>query len=414
MAERNWANRTLWTADNLDIMRGMNSQSVDLIYLDPPFNSNSDYQAPLGTPAEGAEFKDTWTLDDLDVAWVGLIAEEEPPIARLIDTAGTTHSKDMQSYLTMMAVRLLEMRRLLTPNGSIYLHCDPTASHYLKALMDAIFGRTNFRNEITWYYYNKLAPGKRVFGRSFDQLLFYAFGDYTFHPQREPRDAPVRQLVRESVDGVLKNKRDADGNLIYRTVDDKKVDAVWRIPGIQPAAKDYIGFPTQKHVRLLERVISASSNPGDMLLDPFCGCATALVAAESLDREWVGIDISPKAAELVNVRLQQTMGGLFHNRLVTNRTDNLKRTDIDAPKNYRQHKHVLYGEQEGRCNGCRTAFEFRHLEVDHVVPKSRGGSDHISNLQLLCGSCNRIKGDRSQAYLLAELRKRNTLDDGPF
>ncbi len=260
MAERNWANRTLWTADNLDIMRGMNSQSVDLIYLDPPFNSNSDYQAPLGTPAEGAEFKDTWTLDDLDVAWVGLIAEEEPPIARLIDTAGTTHSKDMQSYLTMMAVRLLEMRRLLTPNGSIYLHCDPTASHYLKALMDAIFGRTNFRNEITWYYYNKLDPGTRVFGRSFDQLLFYAFGDYTFHPQREPPDAPVRQLVRENVDGVLKNKRDADGNLMYRTVDDKKVDAVWRIPGIQPAAKDYIGFPTQKHVRLLERVISASSN----------------------------------------------------------------------------------------------------------------------------------------------------------
>ena len=414
MAAQNWSNRTLWTADNLDIMRGMNSDTVDLIYLDPPFNSNSDYAAPLGTPAEGAEFKDTWALDDLDVAWVGLIAEEEPSIARLIDAAGFAHSQGMQSYLTMMAVRLLEMRRLLSPNGSIYLHCDPTASHYLKALMDAIFGRMNFRNEITWYYYNKLSPGTRVFGRSFDQLLFYAFGEYTFHPQREARDAPARQLVRESVNGVLKNKRDADGKLMYRTVEDKKVDAVWRIPAIQPAAKDYIGFPTQKHIHLLERVISASSNPGDTLLDPFCGCATACVAAEGLGREWVGIDISPKAAELVNVRLQQTMGSLFHNRLVTNRTDIPRRTDIDAPKNYRQHKHVLFGEQEGRCQGCHTAFEFRHFEVDHIVPTSRGGTDHISNLQLLCGSCNRIKGDRPQEYLLAELQRRGLLDNDLF
>lgn len=414
MAAQNWANRTLWTGDNLDIMRGMNSKTVDLIYLDPPFNSSSHYAAPLGTPAEGAEFKDTWTLDDLDVAWMGLVAEEEPSIAYLLEAAGRTHSTGMQSYLTMMAVRLLEMRRLLSPDGSIYLHCDPTASHYLKAMMDAIFDRSNFRNEITWYYYNKYAPGSRVFGRSFDQILFYAFGDYTFHPQREQREKPVRQLVRENVDDVLKNKRDPDGNLMYRVVEDKKVDAVWRIPAIQPAAKDYVGYPTQKHIRLLERVIQSSSDEGDVVLDPFCGCATACVAAESLGREWIGIDISPKAAELVNVRLQQTMGSLFHNRLVTNRNDIPRRTDIDAPKNYRQHKHVLFGEQEGRCNGCRTAFEFRHFEVDHIVPKSRGGSDHISNLQLLCGSCNRIKGDRPQEFLVAELRRRDLLYDGQF
>ena len=414
MVEQNWVNRTLWTGDNLDIMRGMNSETVDLIYLDPPFNSNSHYQAPLGSPAEGAEFKDVWTLTDLDIAWVGLIAEEEPSIAHLLNTVGLTHSPGMQSYLTMMAVRLLEMRRLLSPNGSVYLHCDPTASHYLKAMMDAIFSRTNFRNEITWYYYNKFAPGTRVFGRSFDQILFYALGDYTFHSQREQRDTPVRQLVRENVDGVLKNKRDADGNLIYRTVDDKKVDAVWRIPAIQPAAKDYVGFPTQKHIRLLERIVQTSSNEGDVILDPFCGCATALVAAENLGREWVGIDVSPKAAELVNARLQQTMGSLFHHRLVTNRSDIPRRTDIDAPKNYRKNRHVLFGRQEGRCNSCKTAFEFRHFEVDHVVPVSRGGSDHLDNLQLLCGSCNRIKGNRPQEYLMAELAARGLLNDGQF
>ena len=141
MTEANFVNRTLWTGDNLDILRGMNSETVDLIYLDPPFNSNQDYSAPVGSAAAGAAFKDTWTLSDLDVAWMGLIADEHPAIAYMLDTTGKVHGKGMQSYLTMMAVRLLEMRRVLKPTGSIYLHCDPTASHYLKMLMDSIFVR---------------------------------------------------------------------------------------------------------------------------------------------------------------------------------------------------------------------------------------------------------------------------------
>ena len=151
MATPNFANRTLWTADNLDILRGMNSECVDLIYLDPPFNSNKNYEAPVGSKAAGAAFKDTWTLSDLDVAWMGIIAEEQPALAHVLKAARLTHGKGMQSYLTMMAVRLLEMRRVLKPTGSIYLHCDPFASHYLKQLMDAIFGYTEFyRNEVTW------------------------------------------------------------------------------------------------------------------------------------------------------------------------------------------------------------------------------------------------------------------------
>ena len=136
----NFANRTVWTGDNLDILRGLNSATVDLIYLDPPFNSNRDYAAPVGSQAAGAAFKDTWTLSDLDVAWMGLIADEHPAVHQVLLVGREAHGKGMQSYLCMMAVRLLEMHRLLKPTGSIYLHCDPTASHYLKTLMDAMFG----------------------------------------------------------------------------------------------------------------------------------------------------------------------------------------------------------------------------------------------------------------------------------
>ena len=178
---------------------------------------------------------------------------------------------------------------------------------------------------------------------------------------------------------------------------------------ISSQAKERLGYPTQKPLALLERIIKASTNQGDIVLDPFCGCATACVAAENLGRKWVGIDLSPKAIELVNVRLQAAMGGLFHDRLVTARTDIPRRTDIDAPIPYRQNRHVLFGQQEGRCNGCRTEFPFRAFSVDHFIPRSRGGTDHIENLQLLCGHCNSVKGDRPMEYLMARLRETGVL-----
>ena len=170
-------------------------------------------------------------------------------------------------------------------------------------------------------------------------------------------------------------------------------------------AKERLGYPTQKPLALLERIIKASSNEGDVVLDPFCGCATACVAADKLGRKWVGIDISPKAVELVNMRLQQTMGSLFHHDYVTARTDIPRRTDIDAPIPYRQNKHVLFGQQEGLCNGCRVMFPFPNFTIDHVVPQSRGGTDHLDNLQLLCGHCNSLKGDRPMEYLIARLKE---------
>ena len=172
-------------------------------------------------------------------------------------------------------------------------------------------------------------------------------------------------------------------------------------------AKERVGYPTQKPRALLERIIAASSDPGDVVLDPFCGCATACVAAERLDRQWVGIDLSPKAAELVLVRLDgPEYGALFRRAWVTARTDIPRRTDIDAPKNYRQNKHVLYGQQEGLCAGCEMHFPFRNFTVDHVIPRSRGGTHHLDNLQLLCGACNSVKGGRPQEYLMAQLTGR--------
>ena len=172
MAEPNFADKTVWTGDNLDILRGMNSECVDLIYLDPPFNSNQDYAAPVGSKAAGAAFKDTWTLSDLDVAQMGLIADEKPAVANLLHTAGLTHGKGMQSYLTMMAVRLMEMHRVLKDTGSIYLHCDDAAGHYLKLLMDSIFGASCYRNHLVWR--RATAHNDRYnYGRIVEHILYY-------------------------------------------------------------------------------------------------------------------------------------------------------------------------------------------------------------------------------------------------
>ena len=456
MTTPNFADRTIWTGDNLDILRGLNSACVDLIYLDPPFNSNRNYAAPVGSAAAGGAFKDTWTLSDLDVAWMGLIADERPAMYQVLQAAGLTHGKGMQSYLCMMAVRLLEMRRALKDTGSIYLHCDPTASHYLKLLMDSIYDAGNFMAEITWKRTSS-HNDSRTFGNVADIILFYG-GDINIDAVRVPLDPEyvARFYRRDDSDGrgpyrldniASPNPRpnlmyewkgypppvkgwrysqetmaelDAEGRIWYPDSYQKRpqrkrylsenpgrvVDNVWTdITPLQAQSKERVGYPTQKPLALLERIIKASSNESDVVLDPFCGCATACVAAEQLGRRWIGIDISPKAVELVNMRLQQTMGELFHNRLVTARTDIPRRTDIDAPVPYRQNKHVLFGQQEGRCNGCRSEFPFRILEVDHIIPRSHGGGDHVENLQLLCAHCNRVKGDRPQEYLVARLRE---------
>ena len=182
----NWVNRTLYIRDNLDILRGMNSDTVDLIYLDPPFNSNKTYEAPIGSQAAGAAFKDSWHLSDVDLAWHGEIAEKNQGLYDVIAASRTAHGEGMMSYLVMMAARIIELERVLKPTGSIYLHCDPTASHYLKMVMDSVFGKAQFRNEVIWSYSGGGVP-KKDFARKHDTILRYTGpGDYTFHPQFRP------------------------------------------------------------------------------------------------------------------------------------------------------------------------------------------------------------------------------------
>ncbi|MCQ3803264.1 MAG: DNA methyltransferase [bacterium] len=178
---------------------------------------------------------------------------------------------------------------------------------------------------------------------------------------------------------------------------------VWEIPAINNMAKERLGYPTQKPLALMRQVIKASSREDDIVFDPFCGCATTLVAADDLGRQWAGIDISAKAAELVVHRIQERQG-LF--RDITHRTDIPQRTDLGKlpASGSLENRHHLYGVQGGDCAGCGEHFKIHHLEVDHIIARSKGGTDHLDNLQLLCGHCNRVKGNRGMEYLRSKLR----------
>ena len=298
MSEVNFKNRTLYHGDNLDFLRGMNSETVDLVATDPPFNKGKDFHATPDSLAAGARFQDRWSWEqDVHQEWVDRIADDWPRIMNVIQGSRSSYGDDMGAFLCFMAVRLIEMRRVLKPTGSIYLHCDPTASHYLKELMDAIFGRKNFRNEIVWCYKSG-GVSKRQFARKHDNILFYVKSDklarFNILKVKSYGDTGGGQ------GGAVKYYRDKRGTYSIVSARDW-----WEISMLSTTHGERTGYPTQKPLALYERIIHACSNEGDTVLDPFAGCATTCVAAERLKRQWVGMDIWDEAHEVVIQRLQK-------------------------------------------------------------------------------------------------------------
>ena len=357
----------LYFGDNLDILRQhIDAESVDLIYLDPPFNSNATYNVLFRersgeeSAAQITAFDDTWRWGlESELAYHEVITEQAGKVGDLLAALRSfLGQNDMMAYLTMMAQRMVELHRVLKPTGSIYLHCDPTASHYLKLLMDAVFGADNYRSEIIWRRTNAKGLAFKGYPRNNDILLYYSktaafswnrpfrpydqeyverfyryeeegtgrrytLSDLTNPNRNRPnltyewnghlrvwrwtkdrmQEAHDKGLIQYSSSGLARQKRYLD------EMQGNPVDTLWEdIKPIQAQAQERLGYPTQKPEALLERIINASSNEGDVVLDPFCGCGTAVAAAERLNRRWIGIDVTHLAITLIRHRMHDSFG----------------------------------------------------------------------------------------------------------
>lgn len=361
----------LFFGDNLDVLReSIRDESVDLIYLDPPFNSSATYNVLFSSPkghesdAQIEAFEDTWHWGpQAEREFDEIMHQQNTQVAEMMGSFRQfLGENDMMAYLTMMANRLLELNRVLKPTGSLYLHCDPTAGHYLKVLLDGVFGNEHFRNEISWHRSGRRSSISKVYRRAHDVILFYTKSDeYTFHLLYEEKDdtllrkytlndergvyrlVPLMASGKVAEGGTGKPWRGYDPNsrgkagMHWLTTADKleayvtqglvdfprKSDGVpqlkyyleqnkgiplsdfWDdIDLINSMGSESLGYQTQKPLALLERIVQASSNEGDLVLDPFCGCGTAVHAAQKLNRTWVGIDITHLAISLIEKRLK--------------------------------------------------------------------------------------------------------------
>ncbi len=429
----------------------MNSESVDLIATDPPFNKSKDFHSTPDKLGKGASFHDRWNWKDhVHTDWVEHLEVEMPALMEAIESGLNAHSSAMGAYLCYMSVRLLEMHRVLKPTGSIYLHCDPTASHYLKACMDAIFGRNQFRNEIIWSYQGTANP-RRTFKRKHDNILFYAkdsrLSYFSDAGSSEPvSDFSKSKYTQEDERGRFKTIRHPDGTIHKQYIrETQRMRDVWEMPILNAMAKERTGYPTQKPLKLYERMIRASSQENDVVLDPFAGCATTCIAAERLGRQWVGIDLWEGAKDIVIRRMerQRTLVGaklkrkgtsngelfgvdfVFTSELPT-RTDDGNTAAMALPPmvkfGKRAWERLSQGDMRARllevqqhpdvadrylCAGCGRTLEAPFLEMDHISPKAADGVDTIDNRILLCRPCNLKKKHR---YALSGLWDENKGD----
>ena len=301
---------SLYYGDCLEVIRGWaesgRRDTVDLIYLDPPFNSKAHYNILFGdgngVPAQVIAFRDTWIWNKAAQERLDNLRHYSAEITRTMDGLHAILGEcGMLSYLTYMAERLYYCRAMLKPSGCIYLHCDPTASHYLKILMDAVFGRRNFRNEIVWWYSWGVHTAK-YWNKKHDIILYYAKDANKTAFDGSRARVPYRSGSVMTTDPKWNKKYNPEGKL---------PEDVFDIPTINAMSKERTGYPTQKPLALLERIIRASSNEGDLVLDPFCGCGTTAVAAHQLKRRWCGIDISAFPVELILSRLHDIRGQIY-------------------------------------------------------------------------------------------------------
>ena len=508
---QNFPDHALYTLDNLEVLRGMNSETVDLIATDPPFNTSRNRAGTAGFYVDKWKWGDTgilpdqWKWNEVHPIWLEQVKDENLALYEVIDAAGRCHGDDIAAFLCFLSVRLLEMHRVLKPTGSLYLHCDHAANGYIRMALDAIFGAKNFRNEISWRTTPKALSAKQ-YPRTHDTIFFYNKGPgYTWNPQYEPHSAEYAKSFNKNDEFGAFTPADLSGGkaggkeaylpfkgqlppegrawapptrdrfpdkamaLIpadYETLNQlEKCEALDKVGLIywsghgKPYYKKYLstlkgtlledvitdisppgsnertGSPDQKPVILYERIIRASSNPGDLVLDPFCGCATTLVAANNLGRRWVGIDRRADAAYHVANRLlglginvnefQAQQQALLqelqsHCQILdaaparTDDGDNYPHLAAvytsrrrPASMTRQQMLDILVQQWGCVCWGC--GFEppdAEHLELDHIDPASQGGSNELDNRCPLCGPCNRRKSNRLTLVALRQLNKK--------
>ena len=484
MARRkiNAPDRTLLIGDNLEMLENIDSESVDLIYLNPPDNTGMTREATRGTEAEGVSYDETWTFEDMQEDLIVRIALHNSYAVDVINAARLIRGGSMAGYLTFMAVRLVEMRRVMRPGGSIYLHCGPRTSHWLRVLMDAVFGQENFKNEITWQRRAEYEGGRRWMW-AHDTLLFYTgptahrwtwvqTDHLVGHYERNYRHRDERgrfQLLALTRKGLRKGARSAP----WRSFDPATIGKHWIIPpkwvrrflpegcdpeglsvqekldlfdahGVihQPTASseprykiyegtedgalisdvvtdigrieaddvERTGWPGQVPIALLERIIRASSNPGDIVLDSFCGSGTACVAAERLGRRWIGIERAQRAGEILQNRLRREAEAVpFH------------LGSVPLLPNYyvvrvfgRDIVRELVEAQGGVCADCGRQLDDTELMLDVVKSFENLGPSSPVNFHVLCLLCVNITSIGRDAMRERSRRRRTDTVEEPY
>ena len=454
MTNQNYPDNVLYESDNLDVLRGMNSATVDLIATDPPFNTKRNRASTAGMyedawrwtdhPTMQGKRPDQWKWQPVHRAWLDEIKDDNPALYQVIEAVRLAVDDDTAAFLCFLSVRLLEMHRVLKPTGSLYLQCNHEANSYIRMCLDAIFGAgdNNFRNEIAWCYTGPGTSKARQFNRKHDTILWYNKSKGWIFNRDDVR-VPYKRLNTNTKgspiiqDTLTVEKRDA-------YLEKGKVPETWwsDFSPVGRLANERTGSPDQKPLKLYERIIRASSNEGDLVLDPFAGCATTPIAARNLGRRWIGIDRRKDAREHVvfrmmgikkddadKIRQQPHLSTWLDEQLAKYDAHYLTeppvRTDegeTAAPElvhvytvnerssmTHAEMKAALVEQFGARCWGCGfVPPDNRYLELDHITPKSDGGSNHLDNRSLLCRPCNGLKGNR---MTLTALRRRNKKDD---